>query len=67
MKRQDQITAWGHDPIHEHNNQWWFWDEIWVDRMGPFPTRHEAEVGLELYVHWLDTGEDKRIKTYGSK
>ena len=46
------------DPIiHEHERKWWFWDEVWGDRMGPYDTEEEARKKLKEYVVYLDTGE----------
>lgn len=35
--------------VHEYDNKWWFWDECWADRMGPFETRAETEEALSKY------------------
>lgn len=39
------------DPIHqdETDQQWYFWDETWADRLGPFKTRKHAERNLIGY------------------
>ena len=37
------------DPIHEENGLWYFWDETWSDRNGPYPTRRHAEADLIGY------------------
>lgn len=47
------------DPIHSET-AWWFWDETWADRCGPFGSRAEAEEYLTDYVHALKTGEVRR-------
>lgn len=53
------------DPIHyvsvaEENDWegkvsvgWWFWDETWADRYGPYATREQAEDALERYAKQL--------------
>lgn len=38
------------EPIHTENNLWYFWDETWADRHGPFRTEDEARTHLELYT-----------------
>lgn len=38
-----------HDPIHFYKGQWWFWDEVWVDRLGPYDTETEARIELTRY------------------
>lgn len=37
--------------------QWWFFDETWTERHGPFGSEAEAREGLRKYARWLDTGE----------
>ncbi len=36
-------------PVHFHEEKWWFWDEVWVDRIGPFDTETEARTVLKRY------------------
>lgn len=46
------------DPIHFHENKWWFWDEGGADRHGPYETKEQAKKGLAKYGHdlyeWLE-------------
>lgn len=44
------------DPIHEENGQWYFWDEVWCDRLGPYPDRATATSELKRYCEFLDKG-----------
>lgn len=37
------------DPIHEHDGKWWFWDEVWANRVGPYNSRQEASEALDKY------------------
>jgi len=37
------------DPLHLHEGKWWFWDETWADRHGPYLTRTGAKAALEVY------------------
>lgn len=39
------------NPLHFNleDNQWYFWDETWADRHGPFPTAKAANAALEKY------------------
>ena len=30
------------DPVHEFNDVWWFWDEIWAFKHGPYNTEQLA-------------------------
>lgn len=38
-----------HDPVHEEDGQWYFWDATWADRNGPFASREAAEEALDYY------------------
>lgn len=46
------------DPVHQDAAGWWFYDETWADRHGPFPDREKAEQELESYVETLDRERD---------
>lgn len=37
------------NPIHFHDGKWWFWDEIWIDRIGPFDSEEEAQKAIRKY------------------
>jgi len=39
--------------IHKYKNKWWFWDEAWSHRVGPYETREEAEKKLKVYYSFL--------------
>lgn len=49
---QDQIPTM--DPIHEEAGRWYFWDETWANRHGPFPDRAAASSALHAYCEYLD-------------
>lgn len=61
------------DPIHEENGQFYFWDETWAHRYGPFGTRNEVTQKLGQYLIRLNSNEDfekeyaKHEKEYHSK
>lgn len=38
------------DPVHA---EWFFWDETWTKREGPFESESFARDALEQYVEWL--------------
>lgn len=40
------------NPIHqdEDDGKWYFWDEVWVDRYGPYDTEAEARAKLDQYT-----------------
>lgn len=37
------------DPVHTDQGQWWFWDETWADRLGPYATEAQARSELDRY------------------
>jgi len=37
------------NPIHQEGDSWYFWDETWAFRYGPYKTREEAERELDRY------------------
>jgi len=46
------------DPVHEHDGEWFFWDDTRFSRKGPFPDEYTARVEHRRYQHWRSTGED---------
>lgn len=59
------------DPVHYHENGsepnhdchkwnrtgWYFWDETWANREGPFYTEEAARKALSEYASWLNGGD----------
>jgi len=44
-------------PVHEHEGRWYFWDEVWANRHGPFKSEEEAAGQCKRYLDWLNNGE----------
>lgn len=42
------------NPVHEENGEWYFWDEVWADRYGPYSTEVEAKERLKNYGKSLE-------------
>lgn len=43
-----------HDPVHRaEDGLWYFWDETWANRDGPFSDEAAAREALAKYVEWL--------------
>jgi len=44
------------DPVHqdETDSQWYFWDEVWADRYGPYTTEEECRKSLASYCVYLN-------------
>lgn len=53
------------DPVHQHKGAWWFWNDTWTRRMGPYETKEELALALEDYcVNKLGmTRQELGIKT----
>ena len=45
--------------VHEHEGKWWFWNETWSDRHGPFDTRRNARIMLAYYLGMLNRPSTK--------
>lgn len=35
---------------HQHEGKWWFWNETWSDRYGPYESKEEASKALFEYA-----------------
>jgi hypothetical protein len=46
-------------PIHKYKNLWWFYDECWSYRIGPFESRILAEMALRNYVRQLNARDEE--------
>lgn len=49
------------DPVEEEVDGWWFWDETWADRIGPFSSEKIAREALDKYCRYLDTGDSEGL------
>lgn len=47
--------------IHEHEGKWWFWDEVWANRIGPYDTEGEARMWIRFYADYLSYGKEAFI------
>jgi len=50
ITKDTKPTAAESDPIHYYKGFWWFWNETWSDRLGPYFTRRAATNALHTYV-----------------
>ena len=46
------------DPVFNDDEGWWFWDETWADRLGPFDSEKQARDKLKDYVKRLHEDEE---------
>lgn len=40
-------------PVRQEEGKWWFYDETWSNRYGPYETEVEARAGLTKYAETL--------------
>jgi len=40
----------GSGPVFQDDEGWWFWNEIWADKYGPYETEEKARRALSEYV-----------------
>ena len=43
------------DPVHRNieDGDWYFWNEVWADEIGPFGTEEECREALTKYCHQI--------------
>jgi len=52
---EHMISEYEGDPrFMDSNEEYWFWDEIWIEKHGPFKTLEECTEKLNLYGKELD-------------
>ncbi|QIG70215.1 hypothetical protein EVB87_115 [Rhizobium phage RHph_N28_1] len=51
------------DPVHEYRGGWYYYDETWANRTGPYPTREAATGAWKSYAEYLD-GSDDNMRKY---
>lgn len=56
-KETKKVTALN-DPVHFHEDSWYFWNETWSDREGPYPTEQAARDALDWYCRYI-LGDEK--------
>lgn len=54
LHREEMETPMNSDPIHQEGDNWYFWEETWADRSGPFKTKQEATKALQDYCKALN-------------
>lgn len=47
--RIEKIPEKTTNPVHQHNKLWYFWDETWSYRQGPYATEIEAREVFKEY------------------
>lgn len=50
---EQKARALTNRPIHEFENKWYFWDENWLDRIGPYESEYDADKALKNYADEL--------------
>ena len=46
--------------VHKHEGKWYFWDEVWANRIGPYDSMIEAEIKMEEYFDHLNRKPEGR-------
>jgi hypothetical protein len=41
------------EPIFQDQYGWWFWDEVWTDKFGPYHNQQTAKKAMERYFAHL--------------
>lgn len=44
---------------------WYFWEETWSDRQGPFPDEATANLECEKYARWLEGDQGDTLASLG--
>lgn len=47
------------DPVHGDEQGFWFWDETWTVRYGPWPTEAECRAQMDAYIDAMGLGYEK--------
>jgi len=52
------------DPVHQDaaDGKWYFWDETWADRCGPFDTKEACRIALYHYAVSLDRETEESLR-----
>jgi hypothetical protein len=49
-KEEWQWEEYSHpDVVHQDKDGWYFWDETWANRQGPYRTKELAQSSLDYY------------------
>lgn len=54
---KDETGTYTPKAVHYFNGGWWFWDETWSHRLGPFSTENDAGRALYMYCKYLNGWE----------
>jgi len=50
----------GSDPVHQkEDGQWYFWDEVGAEALGPYTTETVCREAVERYAEALDSWENR--------
>jgi len=59
LERNLLTGIWESTPVHQFHGQWYFWNETWSHRIGPYLTKESAYIGLNNYVAALEEEESR--------
>lgn len=53
IQRREQESFMNPDPVHCDDKDWWFYDETFAHRYGPYGSEKEARNQLKIYIESL--------------
>ena len=54
------------NPVVEHKNRWYWWDETWTSVYGPYCTAEEARRDLDKYIAHISKEKENEDNTDSS-
>ena len=55
------------DPVHQDTDGWYFWEETWADRSGPFKTETLARAALKRYCTEVLGSSPRTLNRFSEK
>ena len=49
-------------PVHKEDGKWYFFDETWSDRFGPYLSEEEANKKLKEYCEYLNLTNERKTQ-----
>lgn len=53
------------DPVEQDaDGKWWFWNEVWADKYGPYETKEEVAKALYTYCKYELGMKEEELPPY---
>lgn len=52
LEEEEEERTMSTDPIFAEDGSWFYWDETWTNKFGPFRSESLARASLKLYVEF---------------